>query len=106
MAYFLGCGGVLGESDRRSEDRSVWHIQSMLWVEPRPNACSPQKGFNIQVIASELVLTAKEVCIYFYFFFVTCHLVKVASISLMKCIYELCLVQREGVGAKVAKGCH
>lgn len=81
----------------------MWHIQSALQVEPRPNACSPQKGFNTQVIASELVLTAKEVCIYFYFYFyfVTCHLVKVASIPLTKRIYELCLVQREGGG----KGC-
>lgn len=75
----------------------------MLQMEPRPNAYSPQKGFNIQVIASELILTAKEVCIYF---FVTCHLVKVASVSLMKCIYELCLVKVVREGAKVAKGCH
>lgn len=105
-AYLSGCGGVLGESDHRSEDGSARHIQSMLQAEPRSNACSPQKGFNIQVIASELILTAKEVCIYFFlFFFVTCHLVKVASISLMKCIYELCLVQREGGRGGEGKGC-
>lgn len=47
---------VLGESDHRSEDRSVCLLQSALQMEPQLEACSPHKGFDIQVIASKFNL--------------------------------------------------
>lgn len=54
---FSGRCIVLGESDHRSEDGSVCCLQSALQMEPQLDACSPQKGFDMRVIASKLNLT-------------------------------------------------
>lgn len=60
---FSGCGGVLVRTGSQISGMDLCGASSLLQMEPRPKACSPQKGLTIQAVASRLILTAKQVCV-------------------------------------------